>query len=267
MKNNTPELWDEIWRKHALHNSQEQDALTLAKEERGIRWQRMEQVAVQTFGSFENLNVIEIGSGTGTNAALMAKRGARVTVLDYSMTALRQSKAFFERLGLSAEVLQHDALALPESMLGRYDIAMSFGLAEHFKGVDRTRIIQAHFDLVRKRGLVFISVPNAYNPPYRISKFLAERTGRWAWGEEYPFSRGELKAICRSLGITAYHFFGESLLSSLIWIDFLNPLRIIHARRPHPIAVLSNAASCRKERGTILDAYFSYALVLCGRAP
>ena len=58
------------------------------KEENGIRWQRIEKVVHQEFGSFNKLKVIEIGAGTGTNTALTAKRGADETVLDYSENAL-----------------------------------------------------------------------------------------------------------------------------------------------------------------------------------
>jgi hypothetical protein len=79
---------------------------------------------------------------------------------------------------------------------------MSFGLAEHFRGTKRIKINKAHFDVLRKGGIAFISVPNKHNPPYRISKFVAEHTGRCTVGEEYPYSRKELRNICEQIGIT-----------------------------------------------------------------
>jgi 2-polyprenyl-3-methyl-5-hydroxy-6-metoxy-1,4-benzoquinol methylase len=97
---------------------------------------------------------------------------------------------------LPAKFLKHDALVLPVDLLGKYDISMSFGLAEHFRGVERTKIIKSHFDVLKKGGMAFISVPNRYNPPYRLSKFFAEHVNRWRVGAEIPYSRKELGDIC-----------------------------------------------------------------------
>jgi 2-polyprenyl-3-methyl-5-hydroxy-6-metoxy-1,4-benzoquinol methylase len=77
MKRNTPQLWDNVWKDTS---STEEDAFKFIKEENCIRWQRIEKIVLKEFGSFNNLNVIEIGAGVGTNAALMAKKGAKVTI-------------------------------------------------------------------------------------------------------------------------------------------------------------------------------------------
>lgn len=252
---NTPELWNGLWAKEA---SKELNLRTVAKEEHGIRWQRMEKAVVQVFGGFEGLEVIEIGAGSGTNAALMAKRGARVTILDYSDKALERARNVFEVHGLPARYEKQDVLALPAEMLGRYDISMSFGLTEHFSGDKRVQVNKAHFDLLKKRGITFIAVPHKYNPPYRIFKFLAERLGQWGVGEEYPYSRKEFRGLCAQIGIEDYWFFGDSLVASL---NFLNPMKIVrkvfHLER--------KIRWIRKERGSFLDEYLSYSLVLCGR--
>ncbi len=260
MKKNTPQLWDKVWKKDI---SIEEDIFNLAKEGYSIRWQRIERIVLKEFGSFNNLKVIEIGAGAGTNAALAAKRGAKVTILDYSETALKRAREFFERNGLSAEFIKQDALSLPTDLLGKYDISMSFGLTEHFDGVERVNINKAHFDLLRKGGIAFISVPNKYNPPYRIFKFVAEHTGRWTVGEECPYSRKELRNICQQIGITEYSFFGDSLFWSFNFINPINPFKIIRKvfRLKNPL----NIYNIRKEKGTFLDQYLSYALVLYGR--
>ena len=257
MASNTPQLWDKLWTSPV---SNAQDIFQLAHEERTIRWQRLEKIVLREFQSFEGLRVIEVGAGAGTNAALMAKRGARVTILDYAPAALARSQEFFARNGLTAEMTQHDALALPSEILGQFDIAMSFGLTEHFHGDARIKINRAHFDLARPGGLVFISVPNRWNPPYRIFKFIAERTGRWHVGEEYPYSRGELARICEQAGIRQYGFFGDSLWWSFHFIDpFYAARKILKVKPDYSVARLKN------ERGTPLDEYIAYALVCYGK--
>ncbi len=142
--------------------------------------------------------MIEIGAGAGTNAAAMAKRGASVTLLDYSPKALGKARELFEANGLEADFVEANALELPDEVRGGFDVAMSFGLNEHFTGAERDGIFQAHLDALRDGGIAIVSVPNARNAPYRASKWLAERTGRWKLGVEVPFTRagarGDLRA-------------------------------------------------------------------------
>ena len=257
MKRNTPELWDQVWKSTS---SNEQDLFDLIKEENCIRWQRIEEIVLKEFGAFKNLKVIEIGAGTGTNAALMAKRGAKVTILDYSENALKRAHEFFERNGLTAKYIKQDALKLSTEFRCEFDISMSFGLTEHFKGEERININKAHFDVLRNGGLALISVPNKYNLPYRIFKFVAERTGKWGVGEEFPYSRNELSNICQQIGIKEYSFFGDSLIWSF---NFINPLKIF--RKALKLKENINISTIKKESGTFLDQYLSYALVLCGK--
>jgi len=256
MDDNTASLWDGIWENPP---SEEEDRLALLLEEKSVRWRRIEERVRRAFGTFEGQRVVEIGSGAGTNAALMALRGASVTLLDYSEGALARARQFFERNGVSAKSRRADALALPPDLVGAFDISMSFGLTEHFQGGDRTRITRAHFDVLREGGLTFISVPNRWNPPYRLYKFLAQRTGRWRVGEEIPYTRGELEAICGELGVREYEFFGDSFVASF---DLINPITKLRRKRvgKHP-----GAQGVRFQRGSILDARFSYALVLFAR--
>lgn len=250
---NTPELWDDIWRSGT---TADEHRANLAREELSVRWQRIEERVLARFGGFEDLRVIEIGAGAGTNAAAMAKGGAAVTLLDYSKLALARARELFEANGLEADFVEANALELPDEIRGRFDVAMSFGLNEHFTGAERDGIFQAHLDALRDGGIAIISVPNARNAPYRASKWLAERTGRWKLGVEVPFTRAELESICERLDVTDPEFFGDSFAYSL---QFVNPW-------PYARRALGRSPSTkirrRRERGTPLDERWSYATVL-----
>jgi SAM-dependent methyltransferase len=202
--------------------------------------------------------VIEIGAGAGTNAALLGSLGSNVSVLDYSERALERSHVFFERNRISAKEIQANALDLPTDLLGSFDVSMSFGLAEHFAGEERVRIIRSHLDLLRPGGMAFVSVPNKANPPYRLYKLLTERTRLWNVGEEYPFSRREFESICHNLGIRDYSFVGDSFLQSLRFVDPVAAARKILKAKPR-----MDRSRLRLQRGTFLDDRFAYALVLC----
>ena len=262
---NVPEYWDTIWGREV---SLAENRYNIARSERSARWKRIDQAVVKTFGGFRGLRAIEIGAGQGSTAALMAARGAAVTVLDNSEASIDNSRRFFAGLGLSAEFALENALNIGPSLKGQYDIAMSFGLAEHFAGENRKRIIAAHFDVLKDRGLAFISVPNKWNPPYRLYKCLAELKGSWPV-EEYPFSRVELRAILREAGIQDYYFFGDSIAESASWLYSLtykvNPM--VLWRRVAGTPPSFDVSRAKQYRGTALDEYFSYSLVVCGRPP
>ena len=253
---NTPELWNDGWINRKV--SIEEDTYNLLKEERSIRFQRIEKIISTRFGDFNGLRVIEIGAGAGTNAALLAKKRAKITILDYSQNALSRSKELFSRNNLQAEFICEDVLALPGDLHGKFDIAMSFGLAEHFKGEERVLINKSHFDLLKKSGVAIISVPNSANIPYLIHKLMAEALGWWTVGEEFPYTRKEFRHICQKINIKNYTFLGDSFWASF---ELINPAKLI--RKLFKIKPNFNYQKIRLEEGTLIDEYLSYALVLC----
>ena len=139
VEQNTAGLWNGLW---ARSVSTDEDLFRVYKEERLIRWQRIERIVLRRFGGFEDLSVIDIGAGVGTNAALMGKRGANVSVLDYSQEALDRSTRLFQRMGIPVNVIKRDVFDLPETLTRSYDVSMSFGLAEHFPGDKRRAVIE-----------------------------------------------------------------------------------------------------------------------------
>lgn len=252
MNKNTSELWDALWEDPSYRSS---DLYHLNKENFGIRWKRIEKKILDEYGSFDGLQIAEVGSGVGKVAALCAKRGANVSLIDYSSGALNRSAEFYSRLGIRAEMKQMDVLTVPQDMAECFDVVMSFGLTEHFTGQERIHSNRSHFQLVRPGGLVFIAVPNRYNPPYRLYKAIAELTGTWRYGEEYPYSRSEFKRICESIGVRNYDFTGDSFWDSFRFLNPLGNFRKAFGFNP------------RYETGTFLDAYISYSLVLVAKKP
>jgi len=246
---NTPQLWDKLWEKKS---SKDEDIATLRIEEKTVRWQKLKGIVLKKFSSFNDLKVIEIGAGTGTYSGLMAKEGARATVLDSSENALSRAQDFIMHNNLQAEFVKSDAMLLPNGVNCKFDISMSFGTGEHFKGDERVKVIKAHFDVLKNGGITFISVPNKYNPPYRLYKFVSELSNRWTVGEEYPFSRREMRNIVNKMNPKEYSFFGDSFISSFNFV-FATPF----------IRKYFNIKHSEKDEGKcFLDQYFSYSIVL-----
>jgi SAM-dependent methyltransferase len=195
----SPVVWDRLWR-HCPADAKD-DAL-LAREERSPRWSAIVERLERTFGSVAGLKTVELGSGRGDLSALLARHGANVTLVDTSKKGLAQAARRFERLKLSASFKHADMLSALSSDSGGFDVALSSGVIEHFKGADRTRSVGAHFDILRPGGMALISVPNAWCPPYRLWKCYLELRGWWPYGVEIPYTPRELVRLAYNVGFS-----------------------------------------------------------------
>jgi 2-polyprenyl-3-methyl-5-hydroxy-6-metoxy-1,4-benzoquinol methylase len=218
-------LWDSLDEAH-----DEVDA-----EQRSLRWRVQEELAQRAFGGLEGVDVIEIGAGRSTNALVYAMRGARAAALDTSATALELTRKRFAQRGLPVETVQADAFALPDELRGRFDIAISFGLCEHFLGRRRRDIIGAHLELVRPGGLAIVNVPNRYSPFYRAWMGYAKRRGTWTLGTEVPFTARELRDLAIMAGGIPLAPIRVGGLGTIVATG-INPLlaRLIHRQLPIP---------------------------------
>ncbi|MBL0029996.1 MAG: hypothetical protein IPO95_13380 [Rhodanobacteraceae bacterium] len=96
-------------------------------------------------------------------------------------------------------------------------------------------------------------------------KWKLEKQGRWAVGEEYPFSRLELSSISKQLGHRNFHFVGDSFYSSLRMVSFLSPRNVLRKLTGRIQSSRGQPERQAKERGSIFDSFISYALVLLAK--
>ena len=190
-------VWERAWKNEP---TDAKDARLLDRERRGPRWQAIVEQLEQTFGTLDGLRTVELGSGRGDLSVLLAQRGAVVTLLDYTPGALTSARRRFQRLGLSGEFVQGDMLGSLAEQRGRFDVALSSGVIEHFKGTQRTQVVQAHRHVLRQGGIAIISVPHAWCLPYRLWKGCLELRGWWPYGMDIPYSKRELTDRARRAG-------------------------------------------------------------------
>jgi 2-polyprenyl-3-methyl-5-hydroxy-6-metoxy-1,4-benzoquinol methylase len=160
--------------------------------------------------------VLELGCGTGINTVLMAARGARVTMLDSSREALLITRRVLSESSQEGEIVHGDAL--DHGFSNDFDIVHSEGVIEHFIGKERQLIVDSHSRALKKGGRAVMIVPNTKCAPYRIGKFLAEKTGTWIHGPEYPYSEKELRFRVENSGMVMENMMGGELLFSLGWL-------------------------------------------------
>ncbi len=165
---------------------------------------------------FRGKKVIEMGCGTGINTILMAKRGARVTFLDFSRDALEIVRRNMEREGVDGELVLGDMLEC--DFRGEFDLVHSEGVIEHFTGPARQRVVDKHAEACQRGGRVLIIVPQMGSLMYRLGKFMAEKSRTWIHGREHPYTRYELKKRMGRAGLDTGPVLGGELFFAFGWM-------------------------------------------------
>jgi len=157
--------------------------------------------------NIKNPHIIELGCGTGELTARIMKRyGGTAALVDNNESAMKLASANFERHKLRFEFLKTDILKLKTKK--KYDIVHSEGLIEHFSGNDQKEIIEAHRRCVSEKGFALISVPRRIWY-YDIWRGLAEKTGKWPFGDESPMDASELKSLLEQNRFSVKEYFNS----------------------------------------------------------
>lgn len=258
-RNNTY-LWDDIWSDSGKDKNRNEFNEWVKRDSSGVRGTKAQKYISENLGEFQRLKTIEVGSGLGTFSYIFSRAGATVTLLDSSRRAINAAKEIYDQTHVNADFLVGDAFSLDENLYGKYDIAMSFGTVEHFRYPKRLEIMKAHTKLVRKGGVVIISVPNKAFLPHEILKVYLCARNKWKLGYEGEFTRGELSRAAKVLGLNNVEIIGSAFLS-----DFQRYLRIYRSTSL-AIKYLGEAKErpSIRERASPLDDLFGADIVLMG---
>jgi len=156
------------------------------------------------------LSIAEIGCGTGTFSLIFALIEASVTLLDFNENVLQNAKKIYQMYGCDAHCIKANCLDSPmDNLKGSFNIVISSGLAEHFKGKDREKCISYHKELLCKGGFTSIGVPNKLSFFYWMVRLFRQLTGTWSISQEIPFMDTELKNIATTVGFTESYVIGN----------------------------------------------------------
>lgn len=169
--------WDSIWTGGGKEGAGEWDYLS----------EVVFHVLERESGGFELKRVLEAGSGSGRISLRIARRGAVVTLLDYSQAALNISRGLFNREGLSASYIRADIINMAgESDI--YDIVWNAGVLEHHEYDLQSRILDKMIGICAPEGIVITLNPYSRSLLYRFGKGFLTILNRWPFGKEHPIS-------------------------------------------------------------------------------
>lgn len=146
MSNNDHTRWDTLWKTHRISG-------------RITRYNMLSFDEIKRFINLAGLNTIEVGCGTGQLSLLFSQEAKRVTLLDYTESSLKQAKKLFEKHGINkCSFVRDDLFDIHHN--NKYDLVVSSGLLEHFKGEEELACLNAHKYLAKKNGYVVIIAPS-----------------------------------------------------------------------------------------------------------
>jgi SAM-dependent methyltransferase len=107
--------WDALARVHGQDAIYDTKALIRGDDLLG----EAESTAV---GEVSGLDVLHLQSHIAFDSICLARRGARVTCVDFSAESLARAGHLADRCGVSLELVEADAMALPSPLDGRFDL-------------------------------------------------------------------------------------------------------------------------------------------------
>lgn len=206
--------WDKFWKNKGKIIEWNKEDILKSKNLNNLASELLRNIKKD---NFKKVELLELGSGIGLTSYFFATKGAKVTLLDNSKEARMKAKDFWGDMKYNfilADLFRFNSKK-------KYNIVTSFGLCEHFIGKQREEVLQKHISFLKKGGIAVISVPYKFGIFYRLSKFLAEIVGLWAFGQEVPFSKRELISFAKKNELdykitvggfwsSAYDLFSES---------------------------------------------------------
>lgn len=123
----------------------------------------------------QDWRAMEVGCAPGRNLVkLHDALGYQPFGVEYSAAGVTQTRAVFAERGFAPDnVVENDLFSreFQTEHAGRYDVVLSFGFIEHFD--DPRPAIDAHVNITRPGGYVFLTIPNLVGPNRWLMSVMA----------------------------------------------------------------------------------------------
>jgi len=155
--------------------------------------------------------VLEVGAGSGRDSLELVRRGARVSVLDYTPSALRLIAR--QPGGDRLQRVCGDAFHMPFAD-GTFDAVFHQGLLEHFH--NPLDLLRENARVLKRGGILLVDVPQRWHY-YTPLKHALIAAGRWFAGWETEFTIGQLRSMVRAAGLRPEYEYGDWCVPNLFY--------------------------------------------------
>ena len=120
MADNSRQVWDPQW------------SLFLKTAKIRTNQTLVNQIIKLYKNNLVNKKILEVGSGSGSDSVFLAKKGAKVTTLDFSKNAIKSAQKIAKQHKVKIKTINADCQKIPIKD-NSFDLVFSVGLIEHFK--------------------------------------------------------------------------------------------------------------------------------------
>lgn len=166
----------------------------------GVDYQAHLRVILDCVGNPAGRWFCEVGCGSGIMSAELEKLGAKTVLVDLSQKALSFAKRHLANNGLSTRVCLQNGLQLGFRDC-TFDVVWNAGVAEHFQDDGKIALMKEMYRVVRPGGIVFLTVPNAVDAPFRLGKLVDQWRGTWKFGYEDDLTPARLRKLAEHAGL------------------------------------------------------------------
>jgi SAM-dependent methyltransferase len=134
-------------------------------------------------GDVSGLDLLHLQCHFGMDTLSWARRGARVTGVDFSPVAVERARALAAETGLAAEFVEADTQALPSTLDGRFDLVVAtYGVLVWIGDLDAW-FAGAHRALRRDGGRLVLA---DFHPAYVMAGTVEPLDLDWPYGGGQP---------------------------------------------------------------------------------
>jgi 2-polyprenyl-3-methyl-5-hydroxy-6-metoxy-1,4-benzoquinol methylase len=107
----------------------------------------------------DETSILEVGCAGSMWLPYFAQEfGFDITGLDYTENGCAQTEEILERANLNGRIVCADFFSPPEDMIEKYDVVVSFGVAEHFENT--SQCLEAFGKFLKPGGILISFIPN-----------------------------------------------------------------------------------------------------------
>jgi 2-polyprenyl-3-methyl-5-hydroxy-6-metoxy-1,4-benzoquinol methylase len=206
--------WDQLWQQSALPPKFRHDGRGIAHHFSRALDRYFASVVGEA--EFRGRGFIEVGCARSGKLPYFAQRfGFEVAGVDYSELGCEQARAILLREGVAGTVVCCDMFSPPASLLGKFDVVFTYGVAEHFE--DTAGVIRAFAAFAKPGGLLLTLVPNMCGLNGTLQKWLS----RPVFDIHVPLTAQQLREAHEQVGLEIVSD-GPILISNIGVVNFDN---------------------------------------------
>jgi 2-polyprenyl-3-methyl-5-hydroxy-6-metoxy-1,4-benzoquinol methylase len=190
----SPEFWDHWWKRSRLPAPID----PLRPGLKNYLFRRFHQYFQRLFEGYDtsSMKLIEVGCAQSVYLPYFAQHfGFEVSGIDRSELGCQGARALLEREGVKGQVYCADFFSVPEHLMRRFDIVISFGVVEHFQPTSEA--VRAMAGLLKSEGRMITSVPNLTGVVGAYQKLL----DRDIYSVHVPLGRESLATAHKEAGL------------------------------------------------------------------